>query len=106
MFTIVNKSLIFIQMFIKKEFLALLVALSFSVLSSTEHLNHASDHQHENVYVFECEYADNFKTPKLILNEQTFFTLPAEVFYLLNFNIHTTLLEKFFDSRAPPSLKS
>ena len=106
MFTIVNKSLIFIQMFIKKGVLALLVALSFFVLSSTEHLNHASDHEHENVYVFECEYADNFKTPKLILNEQTFFTLPAEVFYLLNLNIHITLLEKFFDSRAPPSLKS
>ena len=93
-------------MFIKKGVLALLVAFSFSVLSSTEHLNHGSDHQHENVYVFECEYADNFKTPKLILNEQTLFTLPAEVFYLLNLNIHTTLLEKFFDSRAPPSLKS
>ena len=103
MFTIVNKSLIFIQMFIKNGVLALLIALSFSVLSSTEHLNHASDHQHENVYVFECEYADNFKTPKLILNEQISFTLPAEVFYLLNLYIHTTLLEKSFDSRAPPS---
>ena len=106
MFTIVNKSLIFIEMFIKKGILALLIAFSFSVLSSTEHLNHASDHEHEDVYVFECEYADGFKTPKLIHSEQIFFTLPAEVFYLLNFNIHTTLLEKFFDSRAPPSLKS
>ena len=46
MFTIVNKSLIFKQMFIKKGVLALLVALCFSVLSSTEHLNHASDHEH------------------------------------------------------------
>ena len=106
MFTIVNKSLILKQMFIKKGVLALLVALSFSVLSSTEHLNHASDHENENVYVFECEYADNFKTPKLILNEQTFFTLPVEVFYLLDLNIHTPLLVKFFNSRAPPSLKS
>ena len=103
MFTIVNKSLIFIQMFIKNGVLALLIALSFSVLSSTEHLNHASDHQHENVYVFECEYADNFKTPKLILNEHTFFSLPAELFYLFNLYIHITLLEKSFDSRAPPS---
>ena len=103
MFTIVNKSLILKQMFIKKGFLALLIAFSFSVLSSTEHLNHASDHEHENFYVFECEYADNFKTPKLILNEQTFFTLPAEIFYLLNLNIYTTLLEKSFYSRAPPS---
>ena len=62
-------------MFIKKGVLALLVALSFSVLSSTEHINHASDHEHGNVNVFECEYADNFKTPKLILNEQNFFML-------------------------------
>ena len=106
MFTIVNKSLILKQMFIKKGVLALLVALCFSVLSGTEHLNHASDHEHGDVYVFECEYADGFKTPKLILSEQIFFTLPVEVFYLLKINIHTTLLEKFFDSRAPPSLKS
>ena len=106
MFTIINKSLILEQMFFKKEVLALLVAFSFSVLSSTEHLNHASEHEHGNVYVFECEYADNFKTPKLVLNEHTFFTLPAEVFYLLNLYIHKTLLEKSFDSRAPPSLKS
>ena len=47
MFTIVNKSLILKQMFIKKGVLALLIALCFSVLSSTEHLNHASDHEHE-----------------------------------------------------------
>ena len=106
MFTIVNKSLILKQMFIKKGVLALLVAFSFSVLSSTEHINHASDHEHGNVNVFDCEYADNFKPPKLLLNEQIFFTLPVEVFYLLKINIHTTLLEKFFDSRAPPSLKS
>ena len=103
MFTIVNKSLILKQMLIKKGVLALLVAFSFSVLSSTEHINHASDHEHGNVNVFECEYADNFKTPKLILNELTFFTLPAEVFYLLNLNIHTALLEKSFYSRAPPN---
>tara|TARA_Y100000768_G_scaffold347826_1_gene296370 strand:- start:57 stop:329 length:273 start_codon:yes stop_codon:yes gene_type:complete len=89
-------------MFIKKSFLALSLALSFSVLSSTEHLNHTSDHKHENVYIFECEYAENFKTQKLKLNEQIFFALPVEVFYLLNFNIHTSLLEKFFNSRAPP----
>ena len=106
MFTIVNKLLILKQMFIKKGVLALLVAFSFSVLSNTEHLNHASDHKDGNVYVFECEYADNSKTPKLIFNEQIFFALPAEVFYLLNLNIHTTLLERFFDSRAPPSLNS
>ena len=106
MFTIANKALILIQMFINKGVLALLVAFSFSVLSSTEHINHASDHEHEIIHVFECEYADNFKTPKLILNEQIFLTLPVEIFYLLNLNIHTTLLEKFFDSRAPPSLKS
>ena len=93
-------------MFIKKEVLALLVAFSFSVLSSTEHLNHTTNHEHEDVYVFECEYTENFKTPKLALNEQTFSTLLVEVFYLLNLNIHTSLLEKFFDSRAPPSLKS
>ncbi len=90
------------QIFIKKSFLALSLALSFSVLSGTEHLNHTSDHKHENVYIFECEYAENFKTQKLKPNEQIFFALPVEVFYLLNFNIHTSLLEKFFNSRAPP----
>ena len=93
-------------MFIKKSFLALSLALSFSVLSSTEHLNHTSDHKHENVYIFECEYAENFKTPKLFLDEQISLTLPVEVFYLLDLNIHTPLLVKSFNSRAPPSLKS
>ena len=98
----VNKTLILETMFIKKGVLALLVALSFSVLSNTEHLNHASDHKHENVYVFECEYADNFKTPKLIVNEHFILSFPVEIFYLFNLNIHITLLEKSFDSRAPP----
>ena len=93
-------------MFIKKSFLALSLALSFSVLSSTEHLNHATEHNQESVYVFECEYAENFKTPKLVLNEQIFLTLLEEVFYLLDINIHTPLLEKSFDSRAPPNLIS
>ena len=106
MFTIVNKSLILEQMFIKKGVLALLVAFSFSVLSSTEHLNHATEHNQENIYVFECEYAENFKTPKLVLNEQIFLTLLEEVFYLLDLNIHIPLLEKSFNSRAPPSLIS
>ena len=103
MFTIVNKTLILKQMFTKKGVLAFLLGLCFALLANTEHLNHTSAHDHDAVYVFECEYADNFKTPKLILNEQTFFTLPAELFYLLNLYIHTTLLEKSFDSRAPPS---
>ena len=106
MFTILNKSLILEQMFIKKGVLALLVAFSFSVLSSTEHLNHANEHNQENVYVFECEYAENFKTPKLFLDEQISLTLPVEVFYLLDLNIHTPLLVKSFNIRAPPSLKS
>ena len=106
MFTIVNKRLILIQMFIKKGVLALLLAFSFSLISSTEHLNHATEHNKENVYIFECEYADNFKTPKPVLSEQPLLDFPVEIFYLLNFNIHTSLLEKFFDCRAPPSSSS
>ena len=102
MFTIVNKSLILEQMFIKKGFLAFLLGLCFTLLANTEHLNHASAHDHDTVYVLECEYAENLKTPKLLVNEPTIFTFLVEIFYLLNFDIHTTLLEKHFESRAPP----
>ena len=92
MFTIVNKSLILEQMFIKKGVLALLVAFSFSVLSSTEHLNHANEHNQENVYVFECEYAENFKTQKLKPNEQIFFALPVEAVSYTHLTLPTILL--------------
>ena len=93
-------------MFIKKGVLALLLGLSFALLSSTEHLNHAFDHHDGDVHLFECQYAENSKTPKLTLNEHTIPTFSVEVIYFLNLNIHTTLLEKYFNSRAPPSLKS
>ena len=106
MFTIVNKSLILEQMFIKKGVLAFLLGLCFTLLANTEHLNHASAHDHDAVYVLECEYAENLKTPKLLVNEPTIFTFLVEIFYLFNLDIHLALLEKFFDSRAPPSLKS
>lgn len=102
MFTIVNKSLILKQMFIKKGVLALLLGLCFSILASTEHLNHASSHNHDEAYAFECEYTENFKTPKLIVNEHFILSFPVEIFYLFNLNIHNALLEKSFDSRAPP----
>ena len=52
--------------------------------------------------MLECEYAENLKTPKLLVNEPTIFTFLVEIFYLLNFDIHTALLEKHFESRAPP----
>ena len=102
----VNKTLILETMFIKKGVLALLLGLCFSILASTEHLNHASSHNHDEVYEFECEYTENFKTPKLIVTEHFIISFPVEIFYLFNLDIHLALLEKFFDSRAPPSLKS
>ena len=102
MFTIVNKSLILEQMFIKKGFLAFLLGLCFALLANTEHLNHMSAHDHDAVYEFECEYAENLKTPKLTVYEQPVITFPVEVSYLFNLNIHTALLEKHFESRAPP----
>ena len=102
MFTIVNKSLILEQMFVKKGVLAFLLGLCFTLLANTEHLNHASAHDHDTVYVIECEYAENLKTPKLLVNEPTIFTFLVEIFYLLNFDTHATLLEKHFESRAPP----
>ena len=89
-------------MFIKKGFLAFLLGLCFTLLANIEHLNHASAHDHDTVYVLECEYAENLKTPKLLVNEPTIFTILVEIFYLLNFDIHATLLEKHFESRAPP----
>ena len=102
----VNKTLILETMFIKKGVLAFLLGLCFTLLANTEHLNHASAHDHDAVYVLECEYAENLKTPKLLVNEPTIFTFLVEIFYLFNLDIHTTLLEKHFESRAPPSLKS
>ena len=98
----VNKTLILDTMFIKKGVLALLLGLCFSILASTENLNHASSHNHDEVYEFECEYTENFKTPKLIASEHFIPSFPVEIFYLLNLDIHITLLEKNFDSRAPP----
>ena len=98
----VNKTLILETMFIKKGVLALLLGLCFSILTSTEHLNHASSHNHDEAYAFECEYTENFKTPKLIVNEHFILSFPVEIFYLFNLNIHITLQEKSFDSRAPP----
>ena len=98
----VNKTLILETMFIKKGVLALLLGLCFSILASTEHLNHASSHNHDEVYEFECEYTENFKTPKLIVTEHFIISFPIEIFYLFNKDIHLTLLEKNFDSRAPP----
>ena len=89
-------------MFIKKGVSALLLGLCFSILASSEHLNHASSHNHDEVYEFECEYTENFKTPKLIVNEHFILSFPVEIFYLFNLNIHIALLEKNFDSRAPP----
>ena len=106
MFTMINKTLILETMFIKKGGLALLLGLCFSILANTEHLNHASSHNHDEVYEFECEYTENFKTPKLIVTEDFIISFPVEIFYLFNLDIHLALLEKFFDSRAPPSLKS
>ncbi len=102
MFTIVNKSLILEQMFVKKGVLAFLLGLCFTLLANTEHLNHASAHDHDTVYVIECEYAENLKTPKLLVNEPTILTFLVEIFYLFNLDIHTALLEKHFESRAPP----
>ncbi len=98
----VNKTLILETMFIKKGVSALLLGLCFSILASSEHLNHASSHNHDEVYEFECEYTENFKTPKLIVNEHFILSFPVEIFYLFNLNIHIALLEKNFDSRAPP----
>ena len=98
----VNKTLILETMFIKKGGSALLLGLCFSILASSEHLNHASSHNHDEVYEFECEYTENFKTPKLIVNEHFILSFPVEIFYLFNLNIHIALLEKNFDSRAPP----
>ena len=98
----VNKTLILETMFIKKGVFALLLGLCFSILASSEHLNHASSHNHDEVYEFECEYTENFKTPKLIVNEHFILSFPVEIFYLFNLNIHITLLEKSFDSRATP----
>ena len=89
-------------MFIKKGVLAFLLGLCFTLLANTEHLNHGSAHDHDAVYVVECEYAENLKTSKLLVNESTVFTFLVETFYLLNFDIHATLLEKNFESRAPP----
>ena len=89
-------------MFITKGVSALLLGLCFSILASSEHLNHASSHNHDEVYEFECEYTENFKTPKLIVNEHFILSFPVEIFYLFNLNIHIALLEKNFDSRAPP----
>lgn len=97
-----NKTLILDTMFIKKGVLALLLGLCFSILASTEHLNHASSHNHDEVYEFECEYTENFKTPKLIASEHFITSFPEEIFYLFNLDIQITLLEKNFDSRAPP----
>ena len=98
----VNKTLILETMFIKKGVSALLLGLCFSILASSEHLNHASSHNHDEAYAFECEYTENFKTPKLIVNEHFILSFPVEIFYLFNLNIHIALLEKSFDSRAPP----
>ena len=98
----VNKTLILETMFIKKGVSALLLGLCFSILASSEHLNHGSSHNHDEVYEFECEYTENFKTPKLIVNEHFILSFPVEIFYLFNLNIHIVLLEKNFDSRAPP----
>ncbi len=98
----VNKTLILETMFIKKGVSALLLGLCFSILASTEHLNHASSHNHDEVYEFECEYTENFKTPKLIVTEHFIISFPVEIFYLFNLDIHLALLEKNFDSRAPP----
>ena len=98
----VNKTLILETMFIKKGVSALLLGLCFSILASSEHLNHASSHNHDEVYEFESEYTENFKTPKLIVNEHFILSFPVEIFYLFNLNIHIALLEKNFDSRAPP----
>ena len=98
----VNKTLILETMFIKKGVSALLLGLCFSILASSEHLNQASSHNQDEVYEFECEYTENFKTPKLIVNEHFILSFPVEIFYLFNLNIHIALLEKNFDSRAPP----
>ena len=43
----VNKALILETMFIKKGVLALLLGLCFSILTSTEHHNLASSHNHD-----------------------------------------------------------
>lgn len=102
MFTMVNKTLILESMFIKKGILALLLGLCFSLLANTEHLNHASSHNHDEAYEFECEYTENFKTPKLIVTEHFIVSFLVEIFYLFNLDIHLALLEKNFDSRAPP----
>ena len=93
-------------MFIKKGVLAFLLGLCFTLLANTEHLNHASAHDHDTVYVLECEYAENLKTPKLLVNEPTIFTFLVEIFYLLNFDIHTTLLEKHLRAELHLSFKS
>ena len=89
-------------MFIKKGVLAFLLGLCFALLVNTEHLNHMSAHNHDAVYEFECEYAENLKTPKLTAYEQPDITFLVEIFYLFNLDIHTPLLEKYFESRAPP----
>lgn len=102
MFTMVNKTLILESMFIKKGILALLLGLCFSLLANTEHLNHASSHNHDEAYEFECEYTENFKTPKFIVTEHFIVSFLVEIFYLFNLDIHLALLEKNFDSRAPP----
>jgi len=57
----VNKTLILETMFIKKGVSALLLGLCFSILASSEHLNHASSHNHDEAYEFECEYTENFE---------------------------------------------
>ena len=89
-------------MFTKKGFLLFLLAFSFSSLMSFEHLNHIDSQSSNEIHELDCEYSENLKAPKLNLNILSISSFPIEIFYLFNLNIHSTLLDKNYDSRAPP----
>ena len=89
-------------MFTKKSFLLFLLAFSFSSLMSFEHLTHIDSHVSTEIHEFECEYSENSKAPKLNVNIITISFFPVELIYFINLKIHNPLLEKNFNSRAPP----
>ena len=89
-------------MFTKKSFLLFLLAFSFSSLMSFEHLTHIDAHDSTEIYQLDCEYSQNSKAPKLYVNVFTIPFFPVELSYFIDLKIHNPLLEKNFNSRAPP----
>lgn len=89
-------------MFTKKSFLLFLLAFSFSSLMSFEHLTHTDSDVSTEIHELDCKYSENSKAPKLHVNVITISFFPVEIFYLINLKIHNPLLEKNFNSRAPP----